>query len=257
MRIVILFAFLMCSFCLVSKEPSAFRVVLACDTFSQDISSGTNADFSRMKKTMYRIGSRIGMKPQFTLLKGSDLSLTNIKSWVASLPKPSNDILIFYFSGHGFRYANTTSKWPFLYLHGQSVSGQSIYQEIRKIQPRFALVLFDCCNNKIAYRKSPSQHYHSSDFVISGRSSIRGIRSLFLRSRGIVTVSASSPGEYAIALVGQKPRGSVFTMGLLNSLRKNSRKTNANWKSVLKNTVFFCNQQLYEKQHPVYSIEKK
>ncbi len=78
-----------------------------------------------------------------------------IDNWLKSQSPGKEDVVVFYYSGHGFRYPDDASPYPRMWLKtitDQSVDKnnlrmeEDIYNRIIKMGAGFNLVLSDCCN---------------------------------------------------------------------------------------------------------------
>jgi hypothetical protein len=101
----------------------------------------------------YNIYPNINIYP--TTIYGRLYNKKYIDSTIKALKPSEDDIVIFYYTGHGFRKANDNRTYPYLDFRAkpgdnynvQSMNLEDIYQAIRKKGAKFNLVLSDCCNN--------------------------------------------------------------------------------------------------------------
>jgi hypothetical protein len=77
-----------------------------------------------------------------------------IDNWLKSQQLNKTDIVVFYYSGHGFRYPNDVSDYPRMWLKtaiDQNVATnnlriEDVYDRITKMGAGVNIVLSDCCN---------------------------------------------------------------------------------------------------------------
>ena len=240
------------------EQKTVFRALVACDLVSKSIKLGSTADFVRMKRNLSAIASQLGLPLRMTALRKGSLTVPRIKKWISSLPKGSNDIVVFYYSGHGGRAKSSQGRWPFIICpkmgskgRPKLFMGKTICDQIVKKNPRLSLIMFDSCNNQVR-EKAPVPLYTALDIDSSMLPQLRG---LFLQSRGVVIASAASPGEIAVTAVQGPLSGGIFTTGFLFSLKLFANKPNATWDDVFLGTSLFCRRFYHGRQNPQYSIK--
>lgn len=96
------------------------------------------------------------------IIQGSDFSKAAVSdavdNWLASQELTASDIVVFYYSGHGFRYPTDASRFPRMWLktaddkdvatNNLSIE-EDVYNHIIKMGAGFNLVLTDCCNTTV------------------------------------------------------------------------------------------------------------
>jgi Caspase domain len=92
-------------------------------------------------------------------ISGPAYSKANVLTAIANLKPSHNDIVVFYYSGHGFRKQPGNRRFPSINLKthfttrqdvvNNSLNMEDIFAMIQKKRARFNLVLSDCCNSDI------------------------------------------------------------------------------------------------------------
>jgi hypothetical protein len=169
-----------------------------------------------------------------------------------------DDIVFFYFSGHGFYGENPAiGNWPTLYLSKGDVgiNQVDIMQVLSAHNPRLLICFADCCNNildeddeteiltfpKVSIQKMVRQKKASAAL---------NTQQLLEKTRGVIMISSASPTYYA---EGTDKKGSFFTNRFIKTFQKTVRSTqdsNMNWESILSSTQ----QALWERQKPQYQL---
>jgi len=93
------------------------------------------------------------------IISGDDFSKAAVNdaidNWLQSQQPGKTDIVIFYYSGHGFRFPDDVSTYPRMWLKtstDQDVTRnnlrmeEDIYERIKKMGAGVNIVLSDCCN---------------------------------------------------------------------------------------------------------------
>lgn len=262
MKFYIVALFLLINGFLLSREHNpSFRALIACDMASQDIRQGSRADLVRMKKSLNAIAQQLKITPKIVTLKGKNFTAKNVAKWLHALPSHTDDIVFFYYSGHGGRYSSFKDPWPFLLFPSKNrekraiaVVGGSVYRFLRQKDPRLSIIIFDSCNN-VFQKKEGAFLSPQQTPVISRTSQLPGLKSLFLNIRGTITSCASRPGEVAVTTVRGKVIGGIFTSGLLYSMQYLATNPNVTWNEVLAGASSYCQRYYQGRQHPIYMIE--
>ena len=145
------------------KNTNIYLLVVA-NSNDSSIGSSCYKDMTRMVHTFQDLAEYLDIKIYPTTIFGKTYTLKNIENAIAALHPSANDIVIFYYSGHGFRKEQTAnrkpipyqkSRYPFLDFRAKpdddynfySMNLEDIYKKLDKKNARLTLVLSDCCNN--------------------------------------------------------------------------------------------------------------
>ncbi|HOZ84979.1 MAG TPA: caspase family protein [Niabella sp.] len=141
---------------LAPRKERLFLIVVA-NTNDPKIGISSSKDFTTVTETFTTLAANLGMRIVTKTIKGGDFSKRNVDQALANLKvqKPApQDIIVFYYSGHGFRYARDNSPYPRLSLrtnpdqdiNKNNLAMEDVYKQILKLKARVNLVLADCCN---------------------------------------------------------------------------------------------------------------
>ncbi len=120
MKALFLFAILVLSISAFAMQNEVcFRAIVASDTFGKNISEPMIDDMAHMKKSLYAIAHRLHLKPDIQILKGSECSVHLIKKSLRTWHGNTNDIVFFYYAGHG-NMDPDHKPWPVMYPVGGS-----------------------------------------------------------------------------------------------------------------------------------------
>lgn len=220
------------------------HLVLVADTLDKTIGRACKLDLNRAYESFDTIRKYIGIADKNFIVKkiqGKSLSKQSVIDTIKSLKVRPADIVVFYYSGHGFR-TNKRDSFPYMFLKInpkdsiEAVKGalkiDSVFERIRKKGGRCNLVLSDCCNVNLESRKDTSR-----------APGIRGdkweffennIRTLFLSKERIsVLGSAARNGEYSWC---DKKTGGYFSTCFKSTLQDytSKAKTKVNWPELMK-----------------------
>ncbi|MBK6379587.1 MAG: hypothetical protein IPF72_07560 [Chitinophagaceae bacterium] len=189
-------------------------------------------------------------------------------------PAGSNDIVIFYFNGHGFRKPTDGRPGPYIDLKDErnfrimeaSASMEDIYATIRAKRARLSLVLSECCNALIT-DTNPLAEPPAVKKSFGINWSTENCRNLFLNKTPMsILGAAASPSMLAAS---NNNFGGFFSYFFRTSLETHFSfaKTAVNWDQVFKQTAeqtkykadrTYCDNVTKKKcnQLPYYRIER-
>lgn len=249
--------------CFADAQKPKIRALLAIDLVSNDISQGDRADMYRLEKSLKGIAHQLRLSCRITTLKRESLTEERLDRWLNSIPQNSKDIVLFYFSGHGQRTPQMQTPWPLMLfissehpLTGTTVDGEQVYQALRAKHPRLSIILMNACNTlpTPALVRELSPPYRP---IIDGKHRLPGLRSLFLKTRGMIISAAAAPGESAYSYEGRKSdSGGFYTTGFLSAIKKYGQAKKPTWKKVFIKTRQHCQHESKGKQNPIFAIQR-
>ena len=233
------------SFCQPASSPAAtMHVILAGDTNDPDIGESVQQDLNNMTKLFETISNKTGMDYAGFSLDGDGLTSSGLDKAMTKLEVSADDVIFFYYSGHGGRYQATETKWPLLKFQDGLVEFQQVLDTLSAMRPRLLIALADCCNSYIdeaSFRQNLKQFEKAAP-------SAESYKKLFLYQQGHYIASGSIPGEPSIALQD----GGMFTSNFLAKLESEAASGNPDWRNIRATVLAAPNG---EEQHPQYEIE--
>ncbi|MBK8951705.1 MAG: caspase family protein [Chitinophagaceae bacterium] len=184
---------------------------------------------------------QIGFTP--TVVEGNSFSKVNVEKAINSLKPSSGDIVVFYYSGHGFSDSRDNYTFPYMDLRDKSyqtfggqyaMNMEMVFQKIKSMGARLNLVISDCCNN------DPSQSANMLNDEPNTRTSSVGWNKnkcieLFMNPKRMSYImTAAKKGELSAGTVSD---GGFFTFNFRETLEKtvgnfNKDKT-VSWSAIL------------------------
>jgi len=227
--------------CSISSRPVMHLFVVA-NTEVADIGQACRRDYNNIVGEMRGIAQSIGINLKEYKVTGSDYSVATVRRQLRNLKPSANDIVVFLYTGHGFRLADQTDPYPLLVLttndyepiEGNYMALSDIYKTICGKGARLNIVLGDCCNSELE-----EQFPLNTNTLFSRGSnnfSRKRLQDLFFNSKGSILSTAASPGEYSWC----DTSGGMFTVSFIQSLRKEISAMNTadvSWQSIVNNTI--------------------
>lgn len=222
---------------------------------TEDEYIGCVHDVATMKRSLEVIGKKIGFLVDLTVIKGKDFSTEHVVRELRRISEKSQDqdIVFFYYTGHGFHDSQTISRWPTLctYRHspGKPLAGRAIIKYLKKQPHRLALILFDCCNIAGSCKRIIT-HIETKGLPLQEEMNLPGLEQLFLKTKGLVIGAGASVGEYGYA---RKDGGGCFTNGLINVLSSKCQSATT-WNEISNETCSFTHTSTSGRQHSVFVV---
>lgn len=250
---------LTCFFILVSGALSAsdLHLFLVGDYDSNELMPALRNDITNMRNEARTIAKYTGLKISETILTGPSARTPQVLSKLQNLKVTPDDVIFFYFTGHGFR---TVSKgndpWPNLFFatEYEAIDFTHIIDILAKKSARLQLLIVDCCNNIIADNAIPiaKEIFHGANM---SKLIQDNYRKLFLKTTGTIAMAACKAGQTSLAL----GNGSLYTLAFLDTLHQETKKPTdqLDWQSLLdltNHTSELRAQQIGEEQNPIFLI---
>ena len=196
-----------------------------------DKTIGSVTNKNSMKNFSNTLLTYTGVPVITKFMDGGSADLSKIKSTIRNFNLTSNDVIWFYYSGHG----KNNDTWP--QTAQKKIPMTTIYDYLETTSARLKITIFDCgVNGRPTTPRS----------IVNPRSLI--LKFLFLESKGSIKVASASSGQYAY---GKNGFGSVFTNVFLDAVMQHKK-----WKDVLDSTktASIVSTQLKKRQVPNYQF---
>jgi len=239
------------------------HLVEVVNTEIDDIGEACARDYKNIRNQMKGITQALGIQLKEYPVTGEEFSGPAVKKALSRLKPGSNDVVFFLYSGHGFRFSNQVSQFPCIFLStseyedlekGNFLAMDDIYDEVCSKGARLNIVLSDCCNSRIdeavpCYMRGTLLSRKNSNF------SIDRLKELFIKSRGSLLCSSSSPGEMSVCDL----TGGYFTLSFIRSLRKEISMMNnkpVSWDNLISNTIATARERSENDGNVQHGIKK-
>jgi hypothetical protein len=224
--------------------------ILLCDTAAMNIGDSIEMDLKNMRDEVTRIQWYTNLRLVETEFSGENLIPSNVFQYVENLQLNPDDVVIFFFTGHGYRTrSKIDNPWPNLFcsITGQGIDYHYITKLIEEKNPALLLSICDCCNNILPESSAPE--VVSKDLIAEGFDSRtrRNYEKLFLETFGVIRIRSSDVGEYSWC----NSQGAVFLTAFLESFQKHARNDKeASWEDIFNTTT----SKVLKLQTPAYEV---
>jgi hypothetical protein len=140
------------------------HIIIVANVNDDSIGASAAKDKDEMLKMLNNLAGTMKVKTNEVVIAGDNYSKKNLLNALSKLQPQKQDMVIFYYSGHGFRKSKTAEAnlpmdgiFPHLDLRAnknqdylkESIGIDSIYNVLVRKGARFNLVLGDCCNSVV------------------------------------------------------------------------------------------------------------
>jgi len=130
----------------------------------QDIGASCERDYENLKSELKGVAQALGLQFKDYNVMGDAYSRDAVSETIDGFRPGSNDVVFFYYSGHGFRFDDQQSRYPAIALTTSAYEDitenyllmSDIYKEICSKNARLNIVLSDCCNTPIGVEQPPA-----------------------------------------------------------------------------------------------------
>lgn len=225
------------------------HLIIVADIEDRKIGEAGRVDVLGIGKEFQAAANEIGVTLKPTLITGEGFNKTNVVNTLNNLKPGSNDIVVFVYTGHGFRFDDDTSDFPRFSLTrnrqspvGNNLLASEVYDALKKKGARLNITIVDACNNELGIDKPDVDEgviLRPSDAGISRRATA----TLFLNTRGNIIVAAAKRGQLAGA---DSKIGGIFMHSFLDAFMYETSITNSSspsWQTIIENAGRLASQK--------------
>ena len=187
-------------------------VLVICDHYvtpeNNGIAQSLRVDLGTLSQMLDILEKRNIAKVQKTVLQGTKATMANIVSTLKSIQCGNDDIILYYFSGHGLMEKGKTYM---LTADEQNLGRDEVASIISSKKARLNMLISDCCSNSIDGISATRSISRSGQKIEAGEFD-QIYKDLFLGYEGMMHLSAATEGEYAYS---NNDYGGFFTYHLI------------------------------------------
>lgn len=228
------------------------HTIIFADTNDPGIGESVLQDFYNISVEANTIAAATGMQIKSYLFKGDQCSNRSLRTMLEQLRTKKEDVILFYYSGHGGRSSEDVSEFPQMCLGSHFDSEfypmEKLKKQLDRQPARLKIIIGDCCNN-IAAGVSPKD-YETKSVTVLTKEPVNTYNYLFTNNQGYLITSGSRKGETSVGYTN----GGAYTNSLLGVLKNVAAQgTAATWEDILSQ----AQQKTFAKaKHtPVYEIK--
>ena len=199
--------------------------VLVANTNDPRIGYSVQKDVINITSQIKDVATFLNLPLNLVEISGAKFGKAGVETALNNLKPGTNDIVIFYYSGHGYSNdRNANEQYPQFDLRQSrfddvlvaTLNASEVLTKIKSKNARLNLVITDCCNSSLGLLKPEGKN-----FALTTKSLMSWEKSycydLFMKSKGTVIATAAKKGQYAY---GNTDVGGYFTSNLITSMEK-------------------------------------
>jgi hypothetical protein len=258
-NLVFLLALLICSSANAQK-PQFHALIFSC-TNDSNIGESCAVDNDNVIMELTTIASAIGYQFDLKNYVDNDCNPQKVNETIRNLIIGPNDIVFFYYTGHGGRYDTDDSDYPRMCLNQMNAANwipvDEVDQKLSQKNPLLRVVIADCCNSVSAFMPKGFGGTQRGSTTVTVTPEIN-YRKLFLNVKGNILAAACKRNETA---VGFEEDGGAFTTILLACMQAAvDGKINCDWKTIFNVSSDVVTDEMAKlkpeshEQHPIYFV---
>ncbi len=224
-----------------TNDKGTFHLIMVTATDDNTIGNSCKAEEREVLEYFKEIAKQSNLTLNSTILHGSTFTKTQVQNTLSNLYPSKNDVVFFYYGGHGFRFDNDTDPYPRLSLRNSNfdmletnnLQLSEIYNIIKQKGARLNLIIGDCCNS---YAGLPRYFWGGANITQRSTNtlSVANCKKLFREYSGNIIATAATKGQYALCYNDYFNGGGIYTKSFLSSLDYYLSVFNANpsWDNV-------------------------
>lgn len=243
----------------VKADNVKIHAIVFCNTDDPKIGEGCQSDQERFAEELGLIETALGSEEDWQVFVGKECNKPNLERALSSLDCGPNDVVFFYYSGHGVHAkADPADGWlPQMCLNYESYDQDKfvpvtyVRDKLATKPARLSIILTDCCNNEASWVSVKSLISTQKDAPDVDKIDVAKLKKLFYESRGTVIATSSKRGQVSY---GPK-EGGCFSVAFWDEMYKIEQGAgNADWNSLIEATKQRTLKYTSNKQEPVYKV---
>ncbi len=217
------------------------HLLMVAATQDESIGESVMTDVNLVKKNFSGIAKKLGIEYKETTIMGNSFKKANILNAVNRLNPGSNDIVVFVYSGHGFRFDDDKDAYPRMLLTYDSdlsenteLSTTELYKMIVDKKARLTIFLTDCCNSKAGVSRAEVESVAFGTRGTTNNVDIDKLYDLFIDESGTIRATAAKAGQYALC----DASGGFMLTSILNNIKAQTSvlaKGSPSWQTIVEN----------------------
>ncbi len=200
-----------------SVSAQSLHFIGFANTLDQNIGKCCQADIDHMSSTASYLADSFGYDLKEYRNTGEDCSKERLMELLSTLPCTPEDIVIFFYSGHGVHAEADAGNLPQMclkyggYQEKNFVPVRVVKEVLSQRGARLNLIVTDCCNN-ISSRVSAKGLFadKANTSLTLGNDEVKNLRKLFFDKKGTVVMTSSKKGQ--VSYCADAENGSHFTI---------------------------------------------
>lgn len=226
--------------------PVTMHLVIAANTDIGDIGKSCEVDERNLISEFEGICEVLGINLKQYLIHGKEFTKENLVNTINGISAGSNDIVMFVYTGHGFRWSDQSGQFPQLDMRHNaymrieeknSINLSEVNDMLLAKGARLNICFGDCCNSDVGVNQRTSNTFLASRN--NGNYKLKNLQRLFIESSGNVLATAASPGQVSWS---NSVNGGFFLSSFFQAFREEIGylEQDATWDDMMKKTIEYA-----------------
>jgi hypothetical protein len=222
------------------------------------LSSAVFSDIEVMKENLNFICQNINYKLTTKIIGNADFNSNSILKSLDTIKVEPQDIIFFYYSGHGYNDSNANTRFPIFQLNDfkqHQLLVDDVSDLLKAKNARLSITMGDMCNNFLPNGEKGMGKIISikGGYVSEDMNPV--LRKLFLETQGYIKIASSEKSQFSNAYQDGSLYTKAFDKALTEAIDKN---TEISWESLLEDAQQRLELLLPSKvQRSIYDINGK
>lgn len=230
------------------------HTIIFANTLDPKIGESVLLDYNRISIEVNTIAAATGLNLKKYFYKDTSCSNANLRRVLERLQTNKDDVILFYYSGHGVRSKQDASEFPQMCLGSNQDKDfyplESVLKKLENQPARLKLILGDCCNSYASWVNPKDDG--SRNFTVLSKAPVNVYNNLFANTKGFLIASSSKKGETSGC---NNLYGGFFTYFFLKALEHYASKgMETTWDKVMFTTKEVTLEALKGEQTPIYAV---
>jgi len=235
------------TFSITASAQTTYCLILLMDS-DVNISASVIKDAETVQKALEVLQSEGISELRMTTMRSSEkkVKTSDMIEWLGNLNPSEDDVVMIYYSGHGF--IDEQNRHYLSFEEGDTIPRSDIISRLNELDCRLRILITDSCSNLVSLPTPVT----SSPRSIGEKQDRKYYKDLFIDHRGLLDVTAASEGEYAW---GNSTLGGYFTSSLFSSFKGDGIRFRT-WEDVIKDTKDGVMRKFQETQFSTTDIRR-
>ncbi|MCQ2973478.1 MAG: caspase family protein [Bacteroidales bacterium] len=223
--------------------------ILTAATQDESIGESVKTDVKLVKTKFSSIAENLGINYEETIISDNNFCKENLVNSINNLSVNPNDIIVFIYSGHGFRFDDDTDEYPRMYLRyegnlegGDYMSTTDVYNQLVDKGAKLTLVFTDCCNSEYGATRDEIESAAFGTRASGGNTDIQKLKALFIDQSGSLRATAAKAGQYALC----DASGGFLLTSIINNIQSQVSalsKEEPSWSKIIENASSYVKKK--------------
>lgn len=189
--------------CTIYSSAKTIHAVAFCNTNDAKIGQAAVVSHDMFNNELSNLAYLLNYEYDFVDFVGNECSKENLERKISSITSTPEDIIVFYYFGHGTRAEGQTSPFPQMclkyeiYDQDKFMPVQYVINRLENQPAHLKLIVSMCCNNVVGGVGPKNTMCEAMGPTSLDRKNIENYKKLFNDFTGTLAITGSEPGQYS------------------------------------------------------------